>query len=358
MKDALLLNIVLSLLLVILIGWLLYVGRTILLPIFVAIISVYLMVSATEALRRLPFVGTLPSVFLQIVVLAGFTAVVFGIGVVFSATIREISVVSGNYEANLDRLIESLALRLDLDSYELWAEIEAATLGQIDLQRLVLAVLGGFTSFGATIFLVVVYAAFLLGEREMFVRKTAAAFPETGRAEAILEVVAHINEQVRSYITIKTLINIILGMMSFTVLWSLGADFALFWALLIALLNYIPYVGSYIAVAFPVLFSLAQFGDFAKTALLAALLICVQMFVGNYLEPRMIGRQLNLSPFVVLVSLSVWAALWGIPGAILAVPLTSILAIILSSFSATRPVALLLSERIAVPKQETVSTRV
>mgnify|MGYP001793139769 CR=1 FL=1 len=350
MKDALLLNIVLSLLLAILIGWLLYIGRSVLLPIFVALISVYLMTSATDALRRIPLVERLPLIALQFFVLAAFTAAVLGIGVVFSATIREISDVSATYEANLDRLLEGIAARFNLTSHDLWTEIRAATIGQVDLQSVVVSLLGGFTSFGGTIFLIVVYAAFLFGEREMFARKTASAFAEDHKADAILSVVRRINEQVRSYISIKTLINIILGIMSYAVLWALGSDFALFWALLIGLLNYIPYVGSYIGVAFPVVFSLAQFGEIGKTALLAGVLIAVQMFVGNYLEPRMIGRQLNLSPFVVLVSLSLWTALWGVQGAILAVPLTSIIAIVLSEFTATRPVAILLAERTAPPQ--------
>lgn len=350
MQSNLLLNTVLSLMLAILIGWLLYIGKSVVLPIFVALISVYLMVSATDALRRIPVIGRLPLIILQIVVLAGFTAAVLGIGVVFSATIREISSVSGTYEANLDRLLEGIAARFNLTSHDLWTEIQAATIGQIDLQKLVVSVLGGFTSFGGTIFLIVVYAAFLFGEREMFVRKTTSAFAEDGQADAILSIVKRINEQVRSYITVKTLINIILGILSYSVLWLLGADFALFWAVLIGLLNYIPYIGSYIGVAFPVLFSLAQFGDLGKTAVLTAILISVQVFVGNFLEPRLIGRQLNLSPFIVLVSLSVWGALWGVQGAILAVPLTSILAIVLSEFNATRPVAIFLAERTTPPQ--------
>ena len=156
MRDALLLNIVLSLILTILIGWLLYIGKSVLLPIFVALISVYLMSAATDGLRRIPIVGRLPVLVLQVVVLLGFTAVVLGIGVVFSATIREISSVSATYEANLDRLLEGIAAHFNLTSHDLWVEIQAATIGQIDLQSMVIALLGGFTSFGGTIFLIVV----------------------------------------------------------------------------------------------------------------------------------------------------------------------------------------------------------
>jgi predicted PurR-regulated permease PerM len=233
-----------------------------------------------------------------------------------------------------------------LDTNDLWDEVQAATVDQIDLQRFVLGLLGGFTSVGMTIFLTAVYAGFLFGERATFGQKVSAAFPDEGQAEQILDTINKINGQVRDYITVKTLINVILGVVSYAILRFIGVDFALFWALVIALLNYIPYVGSYIGVAFPVLLSVAQFADLGKTIVLLALLTAVQVMVGNYLEPRMIGRQLNLSPFVVLVSLSIWATLWGVPGAILAVPMTSILVITLSSFVRTRPMAILLANSV------------
>jgi predicted PurR-regulated permease PerM len=114
----------------------------------------------------------------------------------------------------------------------------------------------------------------------------------------------------------------------------------------IGLFNYIPYVGSIIGVALPVLLSLAQFGSLGTTAVLGALLIAAQTYVGNILEPRVIGRQLNLSPFVVLVALSVWTAIWGLPGAILAIPLTAMLAIICDAFGPTRFVAVLLADKV------------
>ena len=341
-----LLNLVLVASLIALTGWFLLVGRAILLPVFAAIISVYVLVSATEALIKLPVVRSFPMIVIRIIVVAVFAMIIFTFTVVISATIRDISAVAPTYQANLNALLDGLAIYLDLEANELWAQIDAMTFDRIDLPKLVLGLLGGFTSLGGTFFLIIIYTGFLMGERETFDRKIAAAFPEKGLAEALLTVISQINEQIRSYITMKTLINIMLGSISYCILWLMGIDFALFWALMIGFLNYIPYVGSYVAVAFPVLISLAQFGDLAKTALLAILLAGLQMFIGNILEPRMIGRQLNLSPFVVLVSLSVWTALWGLPGAILAVPLTSIFVIIAASFDATRPAAVLLSDRV------------
>lgn len=346
MRNTALLNLVLVVSLIALTGWLLLVGRTILLPIFAALISVYVLGSATETLRKLPIFRSFSMILLRVIVVAVFAAIIFAVAGVINVTVRDISAVAPTYQANLNALLDGLANRLDLEASELWEQIDAMTFDRIDLPKLVLGMLGGFTSLGATFFLIIIYTGFLMGERETFDRKISAAFPESGRAEALLAVISRINEQIRSYITMKTLINILLGGISYCILWLIGVDFALFWALMIGLLNYIPYVGSFVAVTFPVLISLAQFGDLAKTALLASLLVAAQTFIGNILEPRMIGRQLNLSPFVVLVSLSVWAALWGLPGAILAVPLTSILVIIAASFDTTRPAAILLSDRV------------
>src|SRR5690606_2465253 len=79
---------------------------------------------------------------------------------------------------------------------------------------------------------------------------------------------------------------------------------------------------------------------------LAALLLVAQLVSDNVLEPKLFSRQLNLSPFVIIVALSFWSALWGLPGAILAIPITSMLAIICDAFPATRFIAIFLAERL------------
>jgi predicted PurR-regulated permease PerM len=117
----------------------------------------------------------------------------------------------------------------------------------------------------------------------------------------------------------------------------------LFWAVLIAFLNYIPYIGSLIGVIFPVLLSLAQFGTLGMAGVVLISLTAAQVLVGAYLEPRMMGRAFNLSPLAVLLALAFWSALWGLPGALLAVPMTASLVLVLAEIQATRPVAILLS---------------
>ncbi len=88
----------------------------------------------------------------------------------------------------------------------------------------------------------------------------------------------------------------------------------------------------------------AQYGSIDKIIIVLISLTASQMFMGGVVEPRLLGRSMNLSPFVVLISLTVWYALWGVGGAILAVPMTSVVVIILAEFQPTRPIAILLSQ--------------
>jgi predicted PurR-regulated permease PerM len=141
----------------------------------------------------------------------------------------------------------------------------------------------------------------------------------------------------------KSLINIVLGTVSYLILRFVGVDFAGFWAILIGLFNYIPYVGSFIGVFFPVTLAIVQFGALGPVLGLLAALSAAQMTVGNLVEPWLMGTSLNLSPLVILVSLVVWTARWGVAGAILSVPILAILVIVLSAFDGTRPLAVLLS---------------
>ncbi len=342
-------TLVLAVVLAFIVGWLLVIGQGILLPIFAAVISVYVLIAAADAMGRFPILRRLPLFARRILVLIGFTMSFVALGLVVAVTVNQLINLVPVYRHNLETLAAQLADLIGMKEHPTWDDLRVATLGRIDLRSLLTSILGSVTNLGTTIFLVVVYAAFLMAERGTFVDKLVAAFPQGEGAELTSQLITDINRRIGEYLAVKTLINVILGAVSYVILVVMGVDFALFWAVMIGLFNYIPYVGSLIAVALPVILSLAQFGSIATTLVLAALLIIPQVFVGNFLEPKMLSRQLNLSPFVVLVALALWSALWGLPGAILAIPMTSMLAIIFAAFPATRFIAVLLSERVDEP---------
>ena len=294
-----------AMLMVVLAGYLLKVGQPVMLPILAAVIVVYVLVNLSEALGRLPVIGRLPAALRRFLVLLAFTAALFALTGVVVGTISEILAQAPRYQANIERLVAQMAE-----------------------------------------FLIIIYSAFLMAERAGFANKLFTALPDPRDAERTAAIIRDVNERIGDYLAVKTLINVLLGSISFVILWAMDVDFPLFWALLIGLLNYIPYVGSLVGVALPVLLSVVQFGELSRTIILAVLLTIAQVSVGNVIEPRLIGRRVNLSPFVVLVALAVWSSLWGVAGALLAVPLTSMLAIVLSAFDATRPIAILMADRV------------
>jgi len=331
------------LLVVSLAGWLLWVGSKVLWPVFAAIISAYILTAAAESLSRVPVLSWTPRWFRNLVVAAGFAAILFMIAMIFSSTVDKLASVAPTYQQNLVGLAGRLSKWAGFEQTPTWETLRTYLTGRVSLQAIITGTLGQVTAMGGQIILIVFYAVFLLAERGQFAAKLTSVAGDAERAERAHDVIASINRSITDYLAVKTVINIILGVTSYLIMIALGIDFAAFWAILIGLMNYIPYVGSIVGVAFPVLLSLAQFGSVGQTMVAALALTAAQMTVGYVIEPRMIGQSVNLSPFVVMVALTVWAALWGVPGAILAVPLTAILSIVLAASPSTRGLSVLLS---------------
>lgn len=335
---------VLAAILAFLVVWVLVIGQGLILPIFTAIISVYILSQAADAMGRLPLLRLLPSMVRRLLVLAGFVLCLVGFGAVISTTVDQLMAAAPSYRDNLAGFAQTIADLLGMAKLPTWDQIRNTVFPEIDLKDLLLGLLGSVTSLGSGIFLVVVYAIFLVAEQGSITRKLAVAFPKD-QATRITGLLGDINERIGDYLAMKTLVNAILGSVSYVIMLAMGLDFALFWAVMIALFNYIPFIGT-VAVLFPILLSLAQFGSLTTTIVIAALLLVAQLISDNVLEPKLFSRQLNLSPFVIIVSLSFWTALWGLPGAILAIPVTSMVAIICDAFPATRFIAIFLAERL------------
>ena len=174
--------------------------------------------------------------------------------------------------------------------------------------------------------------------------KLAAIGHETGGGEQLQKILTNINDRIGTYLAMKTLISLLTAFISYVVMRLFGLEFAVFWAVLIFFLNFIPYVGSWLSVLLPSMFALLQFnGDLGMVLAVAGTLSVAQFFLGNFLDPYLMANSLNLSGFAILISLAAWSALWGIPGAFLAVPITACITMVLAEFKASRPIAILMS---------------
>ncbi|MCY4159236.1 MAG: AI-2E family transporter, partial [Bacteroidetes bacterium] len=161
-------------------------------------------------------------------------------------------------------------------------------------------------------------------------------------AARITSVTDNISQQVRQYLVAKTLVSLGTGLLIFFVLWILRVDYPVFWGFLAFLLNYIPNIGSFIAVLLPFGFALLQFDTLTIPIIAALLMWLIQMIMGNVVDPRLMAFSLNLSPLLVIVSLIFWGWLWGVAGMILAVPLTATLKIFFENIDSLRPIAVLM----------------
>jgi len=191
--------------------------------------------------------------------------------------------------------------------------------------------------------IILIYVLFLMIEQRSFDQKMKAMFDDDRREKEFRALLHHMQSQIQSYLWIKTAMSLLTGVISYAILLAVGVDFAAFWAFVIFLLNYIPTIGSLLGVVFPALLTLVQFSTPVPFVIVVAALGVTQMTIGNFIEPRVMGSTLNLSPLVVILSLVIWGSLWGIVGAILCVPITVIGMIVFAHFEKTRPIAVLLS---------------
>lgn len=164
-----------------------------------------------------------------------------------------------------------------------------------------------------------------------------------GRArQDITEAAAVIATLLRRYLVARTILGVLTALFYVTWLWLFGVDLLVVWALLTFVLNYIPTLGSLVSGALPVLYAAVQKDP--GTAIIVGLgIFAIEQVMGNYVDPRVQGRQVSLSSLVVLITLLVWGWIWGIAGAILAVPITIAAMIICAHIGPLRPFALMLS---------------
>jgi AI-2 transport protein TqsA len=307
--------------------------EVILQPLFVAVFIGYLILPAHKGLVD----RGVPSPLAYVVILLGTLAALFGLGTLLVRSLEQLADRLPDYERRLEDLLRNLARGLPFEV----AGLEPGFLSQwsfdVDLAG-AFGRLQGFLSAAAVTF---VYLIFLVAEKVTFPQRLVLAFGQSKSTE-VLGVVTSINLAIAQYIAVKTFVSFAAGVLSMAVLALFQVDFYILWGILIFLLNYIPYLGSIVAVAAPILLSFVQLGLW-QAIVIAVLLIVIQQVIGIWVEPRMAGQRLGVSPLLILLSLSFWGLVWGIVGMILAVPLLMVLKIVLANIKETRPIATLMS---------------
>jgi len=256
-----------------------------------------------------------------------------------SDNIVQVRAAAPEYKANFDLLVSKLTAN---SRFDLLTNLKQMV-SKIEIAPLISTLASTFTSMIGNISLVLFYVMFMLLEQGTFQKKIRAIFPDQNQRGSIMSIMSHAQEDIQTYLWIKTVTSSLTGIISYGVLLLVGVDFAGFWAFTIFMLNFIPTIGSIIATLFPAVLALIQFDTYAQFFIVLACVGAIQVMVGNFLEPKLMGNTLNVSPFVVMMSLTLWGSIWGIAGMFLSVPITVMLLIVFAHFEKTRYIAILLS---------------
>ena len=281
----------------------------------------------------------LPAAVALLVVLLGLLGVGAVLGSLLGTSINEFTRSLPSYQVRFAAVVEQVSgtlTRFGIDLGDATGDANPfnpkATLG------LVGNLAGNLGSLLNNAFLLFLTVCFILLEAASFPHKVREAFGHSDKVDARI---SEIGRSIRRYLGIKTLTSIATGFLAYAVLVVLGVKFAPLWGLIAFLLNFVPAIGSVLA-AIPAV-ALALVDQSGQTALLLGIgYLVINIAIGNFLEPRVMGEGMGLSPLVVLISLIFWGWVLGPVGMVLAVPLTVILRITLDSQPHTHWIAILL----------------
>ena len=328
---------------------LLHMGRAILAPFALAVFLFLVMEGFARVISEQVhlFNETIARIISILTVLLG-----FGLFITLLAQgIAQFGGQAGEYEQKINDLIA--------DSYGLAGMDQAPTLTELIFneqgQRFFATIANATGDLSGDLVVILIYVAFLFLAQSSWAHKLDRLFPESSRRKQAREIGDAARRGIETYLWTQTVISALITVLTYFTLLGLSVDNALFLAALIFVLNYIPTIGSIVAAFVPTLFALVQPempgwvpGSEATTSYFFALFVFLgvsfwQFMIGNFVQPRIMGETLNLSALVVLLSLAIWGAIWGIPGMFLSAPLTVLLMILFSQSSSTRWIAVLLS---------------
>jgi AI-2 transport protein TqsA len=258
-------------------------------------------------------------------------AILVLLGAALAVAVQTIVRTADEYTAQVADLTKRLFVELHAHGMKVEETRVAAEL-QSWLPGMITTAAGTVTSLVSDGILVLFFVIFLLSGRDPFQRQTG--------------IYAEIESAIREYIVTKTAISAVAGVLVGTLLWMMGLRMAFLFGLLAFLLNFIPNVGPIVASLLPIPIACAQFENPWMVLPVVALPGTVHMTIGNFVEPKLMGRGLELHPVAVLLALAFLGLMWGVIGMVLAVPIAAMVRIVLSRFTTTRALGELLAGRL------------
>ena len=327
---------------------------TVMIPVIISIMLAFVLL---PVIKFLSYKLKCPWVLSCVLVIILFVILFFGVSSLLLTSLSSIIAEYPKYEAKFMTIYEIVAKNLGLEFDEGMSFIENLFKNlQVReyVQKAALFLSSGLVSFGRNFFLVMLLSVFLLIEMRLTKLKMKHTFSKN--REKVTRVTHQIVNDTMRYASIKFIISLATGILAYLGTMAIGMDFPIIWGFISFIMNFIPVFGSIIAVGITTLFSIMQFYPSLGIPIFVLLYMTgINMVLGNILEPRIEGKNLGISPFVILVSLSLWGYIWGFLGMILAVPVTVIIKIICENIDELKGIAILLgnSPNLTTDEEET-----
>ncbi|MEM6944251.1 MAG: AI-2E family transporter [Pseudomonadota bacterium] len=244
------------------------------------------------------------------------------------------------YRANLAAMLQPLAEAVGLTKLPQLSELTAG----VDLATIALGLLGSAAGSFGQIVIIACIVFFIFAEARFFEAKLSAIIGDGSEHRDVTDLLSEIGRKIETYLGLKCFIGIVQAVPTYLILALVGVDSPIVWAVCIFFLSFIPTLGTLIGIALPTLLALVQFDSPVNFFVTLACLAPVQLLASNWLEPRITGSSLNLSPLAVFITIFAGGAVWGIVGAIISVPALTVAAIALAQSPRTRPIAVALSQ--------------
>jgi AI-2 transport protein TqsA len=321
--------------------------KEILVPVTIAIFLTYLLHPLMDYMKRkgVPKWMSLLLILLFVAIIGYLT------GLLLISAVGDVQDKWQTYYNNISAFMTQILKPFDLTLREFasWFKIDITRIDVSTVfERLIEAgiipnMINSISSMLGDFFISLIFWVFMILGKRKFEERLTVAFAE--KSKMVKENLLNINVQLQSYLIIKTILSLIVGIIVTLMLIIYNVDFALLWGLLTFVFNFIPNIGSLIATVGPLIIALLQYGFGLTVISLAVLLFLVHNLIGNLIEPHYLGRHMDLSPVFVLFSLIFWGWIWGIVGMFLAVPIAASMKIMFSYIEPLKPIAILMGSK-------------
>lgn len=204
-------------------------------------------------------------------------------------------------------------------------------------------IFGGTPEFVIRVVLLLILLYFLLAYDEVFLSKLIKMMPRLEDKKRAVSIAHEIESHISRYLLMITLINLGLGLAVGTTVGLLGLSNPIMWGVLVAVLNFVPYLGALTGIVCMTVGALLSFDSLGFALVFPASYLFIATIEGNLITPYVMGRSLTLNPVIILLSLTFWGWMWGIAGIILAVPILAAFKIFCAHIKEMEPIAEFLS---------------